>query len=163
MAFKLEELKQPMSLLDAKDVKYVERKDTNPKDAVGIKKAPVSTVSGPVLMEVGIAMMEGARKYGRHNYRDVGVRSSVYYDAAYRHLVDWWEGEDIDPLSGLSHITKCIAGLTVLRDAMIFDKLEDDRPPAAPKGWLEALNKKAGELIEKFPNAVPAVTQKDKK
>ena len=134
-------------------------KNTNPKDAVGIKKAPISTMSGPVFMEVGVAMMEGALKYGRHNWRKAGVRSSVYIDAAGRHLLDWYEGEDIDPLSGLSHITKAIAGLMVLRDAMIFDKLLDDRPPKAPKGWLEELNKKAGELIEKFPNAVPAVTQ----
>lgn len=135
------------------------KKNTNPKDAVGVKKVPLSTVSGPVLMEVGLAMMEGARKYGRHNWRDAGVRASVYHDAAIRHLMDWWEGEDIDPVSNLSHITKCIAGLTVLRDAMIFNKLEDDRPPKAPKGWLEELNKKAGELIEKFPNAVPAITE----
>lgn len=137
------------------------KKDTNPKDSVGIKKTPISTLSGPVMMEVGLAMMEGARKYGRHNYRKSGVRASVYYDAAYRHLVDWWEGEDIDPLSNLSHITKCIASCMVLRDAMIFDMLKDDRPPKAPKGWLEELNKKAGELIEKFPDSVPAITNKD--
>lgn len=137
------------------------RKDTNPKDAVGIKKAPFSTLSMPVMAEVGVAMMEGALKYGRHNYRKSGVRSSVYIDASIRHLIDWWEGEDIDHLSGLSHITKCIASCMVLRDAMIFNMLKDDRPPKAPKGWLEELNKKAGELIEKFPNAVPAITEKD--
>jgi hypothetical protein len=136
------------------------KKETNPKDAVGVRKVPFSTVSAVVWAEVGLAMMEGALKYGRHNYRDTGVRASVYYDAAFRHLTDWWEGEDIDTVSNLSHITKCIAGLTVLRDAMIFDKLEDDRPPKAPKGWLEELNKKVGELIEKFPKPVPAITQK---
>jgi dATP/dGTP diphosphohydrolase len=136
------------------------KKDTNPKDAVGIKKVPFSTISAPVMAEVGVAMMEGARKYGRHNYRASGVRASVYYDATLRHLTAYWEGEDIDPLSGLSHITKAIASLTVLRDAMIFNKLDDDRPPKAPEGWQEELNKKAGELIEKFPNAVPAVTFK---
>lgn len=139
----------------------IQKKDTNPKDAVGIKKVPFSTISAPVIAELGVAMMEGARKYGRHNYRDVGVRSSVYYDATLRHLTSWWEGEDIDALSGLSHITKAIASLTVLRDAMIFGKLKDDRPPRAPDGWMEELNKKAGELIEKFPVAVPPVTEKE--
>ena len=39
-------------------------KETNPKDAVGIKKAPISTVSGAVMAELGLAMMEGALKYG---------------------------------------------------------------------------------------------------
>jgi hypothetical protein len=139
----------------------IEKKETNPKDAVGIKKVPFSTISAPVLAEIGVAMMEGARKYGRHNYRASGVRSSVYYDATLRHLTAWWEGEDIDPLSNLSHITKALASLTVLRDAMIFEKLQDDRPPKAPVGWQEELNKKAGELIEKFPNAVPPVTEKE--
>lgn len=72
-------------------------KPTNPKDAFGIKKASLSCVSSPVLMELGIAMQEGACKYGRHNYRVIGVRGSVYYDATLRHLMSWWEGEDIDP------------------------------------------------------------------
>ena len=62
-------------------------KETNPKDAVGIKKAPMSTVSAAVIAELGLAMMEGARKYGRHNYRVSGIRMSVYYDAALRHLM----------------------------------------------------------------------------
>lgn len=135
------------------------KKDTNPKDAVGIKKVPFSTISAPVLGELGVAMMEGALKYGRHNYRAAGVRSSVYYDATLRHLTAWWEGEDIDPLSNLSHITKALASLTVLRDAMIFQKLNDDRPPKAPVGWQEELNKKAGELIDKFPNPVSPITE----
>jgi len=136
------------------------QKPSNPKDSVGIKKAPLSTVSAPVLMEVGVAMLEGARKYGRHNYRDVGVKASVYYDATLRHLVEWWEGQDIDELSGMSHITKAIASLTVLRDSMIRGNWQDDRPPKVQDGWLEELNKKAGEIIDKFPNAIPAVTEK---
>jgi hypothetical protein len=132
---------------------------TNPKDAVGIKKAPLSTVSAPVMMEVGVAMMEGARKYGRHNYREAGVRGSVYYDATIRHLVAWWEGEDIDPDSGLSHITKAIASLTVLRDSMIRGNWDDDRPPKVQEGWLQALNDKAGKVIDKYPNSLPAITE----
>jgi hypothetical protein len=136
-------------------------KPTNPKDAVGIKKAPLSTVSGPVLMEVGVAMMEGARKYGRHNYRSAGVRGSVYYDATLRHLISWWEGEDLDPDSGLSHITKAIASLTVLRDSMIRGNWSDDRPPKVQEGWMQELNEKAGEVINKYPNSVAAVTEKE--
>jgi len=53
-------------------------KQTNPKDAMGIKKVPLSCVPLPVAMELGIAMLEGARRYGRHNYRVIGVRASVY-------------------------------------------------------------------------------------
>lgn len=130
------------------------QKPTNPKDAVGIKKAPLSTVSAAVMAEVGVAMLEGALKYGRHNYRGVGVRASVYYDATIRHLFSWWEGEDTDADSGMSHITKAIASLTVLRDAMIQDKVEDDRPPRSAQFYRE-LNKKAALLVERYGDVHP--------
>ena len=133
-------------------------KDTNPKDAVGIKKVPLSCVSAPVLAELGIGMLEGARKYGRHNYRVSKVRSSVYYDATMRHMMQWWEGEDIDPDSGLSHITKAIASLVVLRDAMIQEQLVDDRPPATYTGWMREMQVHVDDLFEKYPDAKEAFT-----
>ena len=132
----------------------MEVKDTNPKDAIGISKAPMSTVSAAVLMEVGVAMLEGASKYGRHNYRAAGVRASVYYDALMRHAMAWWEGEDNDPDSGMSHITKAITTLVVLRDAMIQDKFTDDRPPrSAP--FLPALSDTAAALLVKHADKHP--------
>lgn len=137
-------------------------KATNPKDAVGIKKAPLTTVPLTVVAEMGLGMLEGARKYGRHNYRVDGVRASVYIDATWRHLAKWWEGEDIDPDSGLSHITKALASLAVLRDAMINSKFEDDRPPKVPDGFFAHLDKLVAQVIEKYPNALPAFTEKNK-
>lgn len=134
-------------------------KDTNPKDAVGIRKTPWSVVPLAVMAEVGLAMLEGALKYGRHNWREKGVRASVYIDATFRHLSAWWEGEDTDPDSGLSHITKAIASLTVLRDAMIQEKLEDDRPPKSPAGWMKRLNELAAALLDKYPTVKPAITE----
>ena len=130
-------------------------KETNPKDIAGGNKAPMSTVSAVVMAELGVAMLEGTCKYGRHNYRETGVLSSVYYDAAKRHLQAWWEGQDIDADSELSHITKAIATLVVLRDAMIFDKLEDDRPPKAPEGFFENLNKLSVKVREKYKHLHP--------
>ena len=124
-------------------------KQSNPKDALGIAKAPITTVSFPVMAEVGVAMLEGAVKYGRHNYREIGVRASVYVDACInRHLGPWWDGEDVDPDSGLSHITKAIAGLMVLRDAMIRGKMVDDRP-VGTAGYIKELNKKTKEILER--------------
>ena len=137
-----------------------ERKDTNPKDAVGVRKAPLSTVPAGVMLEVGLAMLEGARKYGRHNYRAIGVRASVYYDAAMRHLIAWWEGEDIDPDSGLSHITKALACLAVLRDAQHQSKCEDDRPPKSPPGWMQVFNACAGDIVERYPDPKEPYTEK---
>lgn len=129
-------------------------KPSNPKDIVGVRKAPMSTVPAPVLAELGVAMLEGAAKYGRHNYRAVGVRASVYYDATMRHLMAWWEGQDLDPYSGMSHITKAIASLAVLRDSMIQGKMTDDRAPASAE-FYEALNKRAAEIIDRYADKSP--------
>lgn len=123
-------------------------KPTNPKDMVGIRKVPFSVLPTPVLWEASLGMMEGALKYGRHNYRAIGVRASVYYDATQRHLTDWWEGTDIDPASRLHHITKAISSLMVLRDAQIRGMCEDDRPPATDPAFLQMLNDRASELVD---------------
>lgn len=139
-------------------------KDTNPKDAVGVAKAPLSVIPSQVLMEVGLAMMEGARKYGAANYRVAGVRSSVYYDATMRHLIAWQEGQDTDPDSGLSHITKAITSLVVLRDAMMNDMLNDDRPPKA-KNWDQKLiqfNDAAKKLLDRYPDGKIPYTEANK-
>jgi hypothetical protein len=134
-------------------------KDSNPKDSAGIKKIPFSTIPAQVIAEVGLALLEGSRKYGRHNYRAIGVRTSVYYDACLRHLTAYWEGEDIDSDSGLSHITKAIACLVVLRDAINLNKCSDDRPPKLENGWIAKLNKKAEEIVEKYPQELVAYTE----
>lgn len=129
-------------------------KPTNPKDMVGVRKVPMSTVPANVLAEVGVAMLEGASKYGRHNYRAVGVRGSVYYDGTMRHLMDWWEGQDLDQDSGMSHITKAITSLIVLRDAMIQGKFTDDRPPRS-KPFYPALNALAGDILDRYADRSP--------
>ena len=123
---------------------------SNPKDLVGVLKVPMSTVSAPVLAEISLGMLEGACKYGRHNYRMVGVRSSVYYDATMRHLMAWWEGQDIDPASGLHHVTKAITSLVVLRDAMLHGMCDDDRPPSLSVDFIDALPRNAsGKILRK--------------
>jgi len=133
-------------------------KDTNPKDAIGTAKVPFSTIPAQVMAETGLALMEGALKYGRHNYRSAGVRASVYYDAALRHLTAFWEGQNVDPDSGLPHVVKAIACLTVLRDSQIQGNWTDDRPPATPGEWVQDLNLLAKDLLERHPNPLPAHT-----
>lgn len=135
-------------------------KESNPKDAIGCSKVAFSTVSAPVLAEVAVGMLEGAIKYGRHNYRAIGVRSSIYYDATLRHLTAWWEGEDVDPDSGLSHITKAITSLVVLRDAMLRDKMVDDRPPGT-LDFIKVLNQKTKELLDKYEEHKQPFTHED--
>lgn len=142
---------QPVSV--APKAKNID-KLTNPKDIVGVRKAPMSTVPANVLAEIGVAMLEGSVKYGRHNYRVAGVRSSVYYDGLMRHMMSWWEGEDIDPDSGMNHITKALSCLVVLRDAQMQEMCTDDRPPKA-KEFYGNLHKKSGLIIDKHADRNP--------
>lgn len=69
-------------------------------------------------------------------------------------MMQWWEGEDLDSDTNLSHITKAIASLIVLRDAMIQDMLTDDRPP---KGNLNKVRGDLQEVVdvmfEKYPES----------
>lgn len=138
-------------------------KETNPKDAVGNKKVAFSTVPSSVLAEVAVGMTEGARKYARHNWRVAGVRGSIYYDATLRHLFKWWEGEDLDPDSGLSHIAKAITSLVVMRDAMINEKFTDDRPPKIPVDFWDGIQDKVNEVFDKYPESLPAYVEGDQK
>lgn len=137
--------------------------DENPKDAIGSRKVPMSVLPGPVLAETACGLFEGALKYGRHNYRLADIRASVYYDATMRHLMDFWEGEDTDPDSALSHITKAIASLMVFRDGMMNGKWIDDRPPRpADPDWLKKLNERVVALIEKYPEPRLPCTEANK-
>ncbi len=137
------------------------RKDSNPKAVFGDAKPSVSALPNPVMYELGLALMEGALKYGRHNWRKDGVRFSTYYDACRRHLDAWWEGEDIDDESGLSHLVKAIACLTVVRDCEIMGLTTDDRPPRPPKDWLTRLHGVVTELKERHPNPKPPCIHED--
>lgn len=122
-------------------------KASNPKDAIGCKKPPLSVLPMHVLHNAGLSfinlhpkvwymfglgMLEGACKYGRHNYRAIGVRASVYYDAFMRHMAQHRSGEHIDLDSGLPHLIKAGTSLLVLMDAMACNNWCDDRPPAVP-------------------------------
>lgn len=137
-------------------------KDTNPKDAIGVAKVPQHVISRPVLAELGLAMMEGGRKYGTHNWRVAGIRASVYYDAMMRHVDAFWEGQDIDPDSGVCHLTKAMACLMILRDSMMLGNWVDDRPPKFPDGnWVAKMNAQAKELIAKYPVSADPYTELD--
>ena len=138
------------------------RKATNPKDAIGASKwRNFFTLPQRVLWEVGVGMLEGAIKYGRHNYRPAGVRASVYVDAAMGHISQWVEGEDFDPDTGLNHITKAICSLMVLRDGMLEGNFIDDRPPkhADIDKHREFLQAKVNEMLAMHLNHRAAFTE----
>ena len=139
---------------------YPPRKETNPKDALGIAKVPMSCVPGNVLADIGLGMMDGATKYGRHNYRHTGVRASVYYDAVMRHMIAWWEGENIDKDSGIHHVVKAMTSLVVLRDAMHQGMLDDDRPPSS-EPFYPLANEIAKTFSERDQTGITHYTKED--
>lgn len=53
----------------------------------------------------------GAKKYTERNWEN-GLLYSRPYSALLRHLTAWWDGEDKDPETGLSHLAH--AGCCVL-------------------------------------------------
>ena len=134
-------------------------KDGNPKDSIGVTKPSTHFIPRPVLYEVGNVLFSGARKYGAFNWRVAGVRASVYQDAAGRHIDAWQEGQDLDPESRIHHLSHAIAGLMIIRDAMICDKFVDDRPPSAPEDWMKKAQAQTGAIIERQPNSVDPYIQ----
>lgn len=108
----------------------------NPKDAIGINKLPLGLIPDTAIALLSLAFLEGASKYGRFNWRAVGVRSSIYHDALRRHIASWWNGEDADPATGIPHLANAAACIAIILDAKATGKLNDDRPPAAEVGAL---------------------------
>lgn len=100
----------------------------NPKDAFGNKKVSFTKVSSIALAHCAAAMMDGADKYGPHNWRDKPVIASIYVDAAIRHLLDWFEGQDKAKDSGVKHLGHAMACPAILIDAEAVGALIDDRP-----------------------------------
>ncbi len=106
---------------------HPEGKPTNPKDAIGSDKLPLHLWPATATATGCLAMLDGALKYGRSNFRAIGVRASIYADACARHVIRWFEGQDDDPDSGLPHLSHALACLAIIVDAKACGKLNDDR------------------------------------
>lgn len=102
--------------------------DDNPKTLLGMAKPPLRFIPPVAILEMGQAMADGGQKYGLMNYREKHVSSSVYYDAAMRHLLAWWDGEDEASDSGVKHLAHAMACMGILLDAESCGTLNDDRP-----------------------------------
>lgn len=112
----------------------VERPDANPKSIHGIRKPAMGVVPPSAMLHLSDVLSDGAEKYGAMNWRTDPVAASVYYSAAMRHLMAWWDGEDTDPGSrrGAHHLAAVLANMAIVLDAMGTDTLIDDRPITGP-------------------------------
>jgi len=126
---------------------------SNPKDIQGRAKPNLSRLPLAPIFETIAALEEGRRKYGPFNWRSEKIDETVYVDAAIRHLCQWIAGENDDPDSGISHITKAIAGLLILRDAQIHGCSIDTREVVQDLRLAE-VSAKIASVVEKYPNPV---------
>ena len=102
-------------------------KPSNPKDIIGSVKMPLHLWPETATLMGCLALLDGALKYGRSNFRAVGVKASIYVDACKRHVNRWFEGEELDPDSGVPHLSHALACLAIIIDARAAGKLNDDR------------------------------------
>ena len=102
-------------------------KPTNPKDAIGSDKVPLHLWPESATVLGAMWLLDGALKYGRSNLRAVGIRASIYIDALRRHTNAFFEGEDIDPDSGLPHTAHMLATIAIIVDAMAEGRFRDER------------------------------------
>lgn len=97
---------------------YVWRREIgieDPEMEKGLKydseKIPLDLLSSEALLGIAQVLAQGAKKYGRHNWRN-GLHYSRLIAAALRHLLAFNAGEDLDPETKLSHL--CHAGACVM-------------------------------------------------
>jgi hypothetical protein len=102
--------------------------DDNPKTALGEAKLSMSDTPTESLRMLAEVHSSGAKKYGSLNWRKHDVSATVYYNAAQRHLMSWFDGEDYDPESGLPHLAHVMACASILIDAKVHGSLNDNRP-----------------------------------
>jgi len=131
-------------------------KATNPKDLIGSNKLPLHLFPASARAYGVLGLLDGMLKYGRSNWRAVGIRASIYYDAVGRHLDAWLEGEDNAPDSGLPHLAHAIAGLAIIIDATVKGNMTDDRMyPGNYREMMEHLAPHIARLKKQHVNKDP--------
>lgn len=131
-------------------------KPTNPKDAVGSDKLPLHLWPETATVMGCLGLLEGMLKYGRSNWREAGIRMSIYVDALRRHVNALFEGEDYDPDSGLPHLAHALACLAIIVDAQAADNLIDDRQyPGGYRALVEELTPHVARIKEQHAGRSP--------
>lgn len=95
-------------------------------------KVRLDLIPPDFLLGLSQVMTDGANKYGAGNWKK-GVEYSRYYNAAMRHLLAFWKGEDTDPESGSCHLQHIAANMLILSEYVRMGIGVDDRGRAAKK------------------------------
>jgi hypothetical protein len=131
-------------------------KPSNPKDMIGSDKIPMHLWPTTATALGSLALLDGMLKYGRSNFRAVGIRASIYYDAMRRHLDAFWEGEDVDEDSGLPHEAHMLACIAIIIEARAQGNMTDDRAyPTKYREWMNDLTPHVRRLKEQYADRSP--------
>ena len=99
-------------------------------DARGIKhdtgKPRPELLPADALLQIAQVFTIGAQKYDDRNW-ELGIKYSRLFGALQRHLLAYWDGEDLDPETGLPHLAHAGCNMLMLLESQRFDGL-DDRP-----------------------------------
>ena len=79
------------------------------------------------LSELGRVFAFGEQKYDDYNFRK-GYQWSLSFDAMQRHAWAFWNREDVDTESGLSHLAHCAWHALILLFFSLTNRGTDDRP-----------------------------------
>lgn len=98
----------------------------------GKKPAQLGALDPHTLLTLAEVAGFGAEKYDAHNFLK-GYDWSLTFNAAQRHLLAFWGGEEVDSESGLSHLGHAAWHCLALLAFAQRDIGTDDRPPAPPE------------------------------
>jgi len=113
------------------------------KDDTG--KPKISLIPKVALWGMAQAFTYGANKYGKWNYKN-GMEYTRLADAAYRHLSQFMDGQNIDEESGNNHLFHALASIAMLADMQENHPEMDDRYKKEPI----PLNAEDNELMAKL-------------
>lgn len=113
----------------------MDQKTSNDREALlnkeGVKndsaKMRMDLISIRFLWYLGAVLTFGTDKYAARNW-EKGVAWSRLYGACIRHMTAWWNGEELDPETGLSHLAHAGFCIMALSEYEETHKELDDRP-----------------------------------
>lgn len=83
------------------------------------------------LEEITEVLTAGAIKYERDNWKYVPDAQNRYFDATFRHLISWRNGEQLDPETGKNHLAHAMCCLMFILERDIY----------TPEDWDKRVNK----------------------
>jgi hypothetical protein len=113
----------------------------NPKDAQKSStgslrfnkgKAQIHQVPSSAITGMAEVLGYGETKYGKYNWAK-GNDFSVPFDSAMRHMLKFWDGEDLDDESGFHHLKHALTNLAILLEYYEKHPNMDDRPSKVDK------------------------------